>query len=140
MTQSSTQLSAGERAILFAILGLGTMALLGIFIFLGGSTEGNHKLGDHYLPSGLFMATMLSLLCAFVLTLVSDAVFGKANWMFFPLGGVVGVAILLYTIVSGLGEHSYTSSPYFPTAMWWLPPMLGTAAYAAHGAYREFVA
>lgn len=140
MAQNSTQLSTGERAILFVILGLGTMALLGIFMFLGGSTESHHEIGEDYLPSGLFTATMLSLLCAFVLTLVSDAVFGKANWMFFPLGGVVGVAILLYTIVSGLGADPYASSPYFSAAMWWLPPMLGTAAYAAHGAYREFVA
>ncbi len=140
MTQSSTQLDTGERAIFLAILGLGTMAFLGIFMFLGGSTESHHKIGEDYLPSGLFTATMLSLLCAFVLTLVSDAVFGKASWMFFPLGGVVGVAVLLYTIVSGPEGDSYTSSPYFSVAMWWLPPMLGTAAYAAHGAYRELFA
>lgn len=138
MTTSQTRPGdIASRAVGLLLLGLATCALLWLFVNVGDRPTGrNHATGETYLPDGLYLATALSLLMAFAVTVASDFILGRSTWTAFVTGFIVGVIVFFWNIP--WSQLDYGAGEMFGIAMWWLPPILGTVTYVGKAVINEF--
>lgn len=137
---SSSQVRVSDltsRAVGLGALGLMTCFMLWTFNWLfEGPTESNHEIGETYLPDGLYSATLLSLIVAFLATVIADFVLGKSKWSWFIGGFAIGFVIVLFNVPWSQLDRG--AGLMFNPFVWWLPPILGAVAYTGHAVYQEF--
>ncbi|MGW5321797.1 hypothetical protein [Rhodococcus pyridinivorans] len=137
MTTSQPQMGGiVSRAVALALFGAVTCLPIWLMTGVGNMpTAAEHAPGQTYLPDGLYLATVLSLLVAFVVTVASDFILGVPSWGAFFVGFVVGLVIFLWNIP--WTNVDYGAGEMFGIGMWWLPPMLGTVLYVVQAVRKQ---